>query len=132
MTTAMSNAEPTAPQQRVIGTPFKPGQSGNPNGRPKGSRNRLAESFISDLRDIWEAHGIKALEKCAVEQPEVLIKVVASLLPKQAELNVDVSVMADVTNVLQAFRIASDLLGVDPASGLKRLRKIAPMIEHGR
>ena len=33
-----SPAEPTAPQQR--GRPFKPGQSGNPRGRPAGSRNK--------------------------------------------------------------------------------------------
>jgi hypothetical protein len=32
--------------------------------------------------------------------------------------------------VLEAFRVASDLLGADPAAGLRRLRKIAPMIEH--
>ena len=31
------NADSTAKEQRVIGRPFKPGQSGNPKGRPKGS-----------------------------------------------------------------------------------------------
>jgi hypothetical protein len=110
---------------------FLPGNSGF-GGRPKGSRNRLGEQFIADLADVWQKHGATALERCAIEEPAQFCRVVASLLPKQAELNVDVSVMADVTSVLQAFRVASDLLGVDPASGLKRLRKIAPMIEHGR
>jgi hypothetical protein len=40
-------AENTAPKQR--GRPFKPGKSGNPNGRPKGTRNHatvLAEALI--------------------------------------------------------------------------------------
>jgi hypothetical protein len=46
----MDNIEPaenTAPKQR--GRPFEPGRSGNPNGRPKGSRNQatlLAESLL--------------------------------------------------------------------------------------
>lgn len=33
------SAENTTKKQRVIGKPFKPGQSGNPNGRPPGSLN---------------------------------------------------------------------------------------------
>jgi hypothetical protein len=40
---------PTAPKERVIGRPFEPGQSGNPNGRPKGARNKLGEDFIQAL-----------------------------------------------------------------------------------
>jgi len=30
---------------------YKPGQSGNPNGRPKGSRNKLGEAFIAALHE---------------------------------------------------------------------------------
>ena len=29
--------------------PFKPGQSGNPKGRPKGARNRLGTQFLEAL-----------------------------------------------------------------------------------
>jgi hypothetical protein len=123
----MNNAEPAAPKQRVIGTPFKPGQSGNPNGRPKGSRNRLADSFISDLRDIWEAHGIQALEKCAVEQPEVLIKVVAGLMPRDLNLNIAV----DPTVFIETFRTARSMLGNPEPPRLRRsLRKQPLVIEH--
>lgn len=45
--TTIEPAENTAPKQR--GRPFKPGKSGNPNGRPKGTRNHatvLAEALI--------------------------------------------------------------------------------------
>jgi len=44
---SFESAENTAPIQR--GRPFEPGKSGNPNGRPKGSRNQatlLAESLL--------------------------------------------------------------------------------------
>ncbi|WP_458193262.1 DUF5681 domain-containing protein [Bradyrhizobium sp. UFLA05-153] len=29
--------------------PWPPGQSGNPAGRPRGSRSKLSESFLSDF-----------------------------------------------------------------------------------
>jgi hypothetical protein len=110
---------------------FLPGNSGF-GGRPKGSRNKLGEQFIADLADAWQKHGATALEACAIEEPAQFCRVVASLLPKQAELNVDIDIMADVSSVLQAFRVASDLLGTDPRAGLRRLKRIAPMIDHER
>jgi len=35
----------------------EPGQSGNPKGRPKGSRNKLSEDFFRDLCEAWQAMG---------------------------------------------------------------------------
>ena len=51
--------EKTVPKQL---TPFKPGQSGNPGGRPKGSRNRVTLALESLLDG--EAHALtqKAVE----------------------------------------------------------------------
>ncbi|WP_439393333.1 DUF5681 domain-containing protein [Bradyrhizobium sp. PMVTL-01] len=40
--------------------PWQPGQSGNPKGRALGSRNRMSESFLEDLRATWEKHGAHA------------------------------------------------------------------------
>jgi uncharacterized protein DUF5681 len=37
--------------------PWQPGQSGNPKGRVLGSRNRMSESFLEDLRATWEKRG---------------------------------------------------------------------------
>ena len=39
--------------------------SGNPAGRPVGSRNKFADSFFADLTAIWAAHGKTAIEKTA-------------------------------------------------------------------
>ncbi len=52
----------TARQQRgIVEHAWKPGQSGNPAGRPVGSRNRLSEKFIADLAEHWQANGEAAL-----------------------------------------------------------------------
>ena len=47
---------------------FKPGRSGNPNGRPKGSRNKLAESFLVDVYEEWETGGRAAIKKMAKDR----------------------------------------------------------------
>ena len=65
--------------------PWKPGQSGNPAGRPKGSRNKLSEDFFRDLCDAWQAFGRPALETMAMLYPVEFVRLVASLLPKEPE-----------------------------------------------
>ena len=44
----MLEAVNNSPKQR--GRPFKPGISGNPNGRPKGSRNKLTRALLEAVQ----------------------------------------------------------------------------------
>ena len=54
----------SAPKKhRGLCKPWKPGESGNPAGRPKGSRNKLGEEFITGLCHDWCQHGAAALKK---------------------------------------------------------------------
>jgi hypothetical protein len=92
-------------------TRFKPGQSGNPAGRPKGARSRLATQFLDDLIERWEEDGKKALEICAKREPVAFIKVVKELLPKEilvATLGLSASVnftdIEDARAFLKAYR----------------------------
>lgn len=84
-------ADNTAPKQR--GVPFKPGQSGNPAGRPKGARQKLGEDFLNALRDDFEANGPAVIQAVRSEKPDQYLKVIASILPKEIELSADVVVM---------------------------------------
>ena len=69
--------------------PFKPGQSGNPKGRPKGARNRLGTLFLESLEADFNQFGPQAIAQVREKKPKVYIKVVADLLPKEANINVE-------------------------------------------
>lgn len=68
--------------------PWQPGQSGNPAGRPKGSRNKLSEDFFKALADDFAEHGIQAIVKMRDEKPNEYAKMVAGLMTKEVEANV--------------------------------------------
>jgi hypothetical protein len=104
-------------------------QSGNiGGGRPKGSRNKLGEAFLEDLRDAWNEHGTEALKRCAIEEPAQFCRIVASLMPKDVNLNLSV----DAADFATKFRSARAMLGNAELPQPRRLlRTIAPRtIEH--
>jgi len=77
-----SSPAPAAPKQL---TPylFKPGQSGNPAGRTKGSRNRLGEDFIAAMHADFDQYGVDVIEKVREEDPTQYLKVIAAIIPRE-------------------------------------------------
>ncbi len=113
-TETSARADETAPKQRIIGRPFKPGQSGNPSGRPKGSRVKLAEDFLADIHADWQEHGIKAIERVREEKPDIYLKVVASILPKDLNLNVNKYEHLTDEQLRARIRELDAVIGPDP------------------
>ena len=68
------------------------GVSGNPAGRGVHSRKMLADAFVRDLRREWESRGEKVLKEL---QPVELARLVASMLPKDFQLDINVQSFAE-------------------------------------
>ena len=74
-------------QRQLAGlTNFKPGQSGNPGGKPVASRNRLQASFMRAMANDFEEFGEAAIIQMREERPSDYIRAIASLMPKELEI----------------------------------------------
>jgi hypothetical protein len=115
-------AVPAAPQQRVIGRPFQPGQSGNPAGRKPGSRSRLAHEYLTAMCEDFIKHGPQVIEQVRREQPAVWLKLQADILPK----DINLSVAVDPVEFASRFKTAMELLGnaEEPPKPRRQLRII--------
>lgn len=112
----MAKTETTVPVQSKPWE-FKPGQSGNPAGRPKGARNKLGEHFVSALQADFEEHGPAAIATVRAEKPADYLKVVASLLPKQIEVKEGAFDGIDDEQLAALVVAARSALGAAESSG---------------
>lgn len=102
----MDNPENTGAVRADILTRFKPG---NP-GKPKGAKHRLQEDFIKDVQAAWEDKGAEAITMMIADKPGDFVKMVASLMPKEATLNInDNSEMTDDELAERVRSLASQL-----------------------
>lgn len=77
---------------------FVKGQSGNPNGRPAGSKNKISEKFITAITADFEQHGETVIEKVRTEKPENYLKIVADLVPKDFNIEGNVGLTVTLRN----------------------------------
>jgi hypothetical protein len=95
--------------------PFVKGVSGNPNGRPKGAKDRLSELFLRDVLADWERHGTSALKAVRESDPASYCLMIVKLLPKDTTLNVSAS--QALLDALRAISEPALILGRDEPAG---------------
>jgi hypothetical protein len=85
--TDSGSAENSREKQR--GRPFEPGQSGNPNGRPKGARNQVTRVVEALIDGQGEALGAKAVEKALDGDSPMLRALLSTLVAPRRERTVE-------------------------------------------
>lgn len=80
------------PNRNSTGNPnWTRGVSGNPNGRPKGSKNKLPGQILSRVIDVWdklEKTKGKSLLEIAKANPEWFYNVfISRMIPRSIDLN---------------------------------------------
>jgi hypothetical protein len=62
-------------------TRWPPGQSGNPAGKPLGTRTAFSQGFIRDFALVWAEEGLDAVRKVAKKSPEAFVAIAARICP---------------------------------------------------
>jgi Family of unknown function (DUF5681) len=95
--------------------PFKPGQSGNPAGRPKGSRVRFGEAFCDALLKDFEQNGSEAIEQARKKDPIDYLHVCARLMPKDVIVRSDADAFLRILDMISASaRSENPMLDITP------------------
>jgi len=100
------------PSPKLRTTSWVTGQSGNPAGKPLGTRSAFSKAFVADLTVAWQEHGVGVLQKVARSDPTRFLGVCASVLPKDVAVsiqeqtpgNLDPQDWAIVMELLQAVK----------------------------
>src|SRR5678810_846345 len=102
---------------------FVKGQSGNPAGRPKGSRNKVKHDLLEAFAADFEAFGVTVIEKVRLASPLEYLKLAFSLLPKEEQHTHEITAVRWLTEVESqlspiALESSSSLSTSDDSAGL--------------
>ena len=109
---------------------WPPGVSGNPNGRPVGSRTVFSQSFLKDLASVWAERGRAAMEKTAIDQPTVFFATSARLIGPEVKLTIEQTLPGNLSmkdwqvmkEIIAAVRQAiPDAAGAPPGAVLEHV-----------
>src|SRR5215471_19952367 len=95
-------------------TQWKPGQSGNLNGRPVGTRQAFSAGFFTDLAEVWAAEGRGAMLHTAKTQPATFLGIATRLIPQQVAVDLQAALPGNLSmedwiimrEIVEAARLA--------------------------
>lgn len=100
--------------------PWKPGQSGNPLGRPQGARSKFSEAACADALADWTTHGKTTLARVREDDPSTYLRVLFSIIPKDIAVSIeqrngplDSEEMRTMRRLVEVIR-AAGATGLDP------------------
>ncbi len=67
-------------------------------GRPTGARDRLRNNFLSALADDFKENGVAAIQAMRVQDPSGYVRAIASLMPKEMDVNHQVNPIEQLTD----------------------------------
>ena len=78
-------------------TQWKPGQLGNLNGRPDGTRQAFSAGFLRDLAEVWSEEGRETMVKTAKTNPAVFFATCARLIGPEVKLTIEQSLPGNLS-----------------------------------
>ena len=78
-------------------TQWKPGQSGNLNGRPVGTHQAFSAGFLRDLAEVWFEEGRETMVKTARTNPATFFAVCARLIGPEVKLTIEQSLPGNLS-----------------------------------
>ena len=70
-------------------TRWPPGKSGNPAGKPPGTRTAFSQGFVRDFALVWAEEGLEAVRKVAKKSPEAFEAIAARICPNDVRLTLE-------------------------------------------
>ena len=103
---------------------FKPGQSGNPKGREKGSKNKVSKAYLKAIAKDFDKYGAQVIERVRVETPAIYLKLVAQLISKDIDVNHDGGVTVNIVRFGRNPEVENQSQGTCNTDNTRSLRAI--------
>ena len=113
---------------------FVQGATGNLNGRPRGSRNKLGQELIDAFYEDFTEHGAAVVAQVRKEQPGLYLTLASRLVPQDVHLTLDAQFVVRapmVTGDSQAWQAATGIAQIDLEAVEATVEKDAPPASPG-